>query len=60
VAITNERWRYSYGRKPKGNRLKKLILEIPTDKEGNVNVNAFEDMVKSIPEYSIVESYFKS
>jgi type I restriction enzyme M protein len=60
VAITNERWRYSYGRKPKGNRLKKLILEIPIDKEGNVNVNAFEDIVKSIPEYSIVESYFKS
>jgi type I restriction-modification system DNA methylase subunit len=60
VAITNERWRYSYGRKPKGNRLKKLILEIPIDREGNVDVNTFEDMVKSIPEYSIIESYFKS
>jgi len=60
VAITNERWRYSYGRKPKGNRLKKLILEIPVDKYGNVDVLAFEDMAKSISEYSIVESYYKS
>ena len=60
VAITNERWRFSYGRKPKGNRLKKLILEIPVNKEGDVDVMAFEKMVKSITEYSIVKSYFNS
>jgi type I restriction-modification system DNA methylase subunit len=60
VAITNERWRYSYGRKPKGNRLKNLMLEVPIDKDKGLDVNAFEEMAKSIPEYSIVESYYKS
>lgn len=57
IAITNERWRYSFGRKPKGNRLTKLTLKIPV-KDGEPYLEAFESMAKSIYEYSIVENYY--
>ncbi len=60
MAITKERWRYSYGRKPKGNRLNKLLLEVPINQYGEVDINVFEDIVKSIPEYSIIESYYRN
>ena len=59
IAITNERWRYSYGRKPKGDRLKNLLLRVPI-KDTVPDVKAFESMVKSIPEYEYVLSYFSS
>ena len=58
LAITNERWRYSYGRKPKGDRLKNLLLKVPVLKDGTPDVEAFEPMVKSIPEYQYVSDYF--
>ena len=57
IAITNERWRYSYGRKPKGARLGNLPLKVPI-KDNEVDVTAFEPIVKSIPEYKYVLSYF--
>jgi hypothetical protein len=60
VAITNERWRYSYGRKPKGDRLQNLLLKIPVLKDGEPDVQAFESMVNSIPEYHYVLAYFNS
>ncbi|MGE5326099.1 MAG: restriction endonuclease subunit S, partial [Deltaproteobacteria bacterium] len=58
AAISNERWRYSYGRKPKSGRLKNLILKVPLDAKGAVDFNAFEEVAKSCPEYPLVESYF--
>lgn len=60
IAITNERWRYSYGRKPKGDRLKNLLLKVPVLKDGAPNMQAFEMMAKSIPEYDYVLAYFES
>ena len=60
IAITNERWRYSYGRKPKGDRLKNLLLKVPVLKDGTPNVQAFETMAKSIPEYDYILAYFES
>ena len=57
IAITNERWRYSYGRKPKGERFRNLLLRVPV-KDTDVDVLAFESMAQSIPEYQYVCSYF--
>lgn len=59
AAITNERWRFSYGRKPKGNRLKNLIIKVPINADGDVNVHAFENLVKEFPEYPLVEKYLR-
>lgn len=58
IAITNERWRYSYGRKPKGDRLKNLLLKVPMLNDHSPDIEAFESMVKSIPEYKYVVAYF--
>ena len=58
IAITNERWRYSYGRKPKGDRLRNLLLKVPVGKDGLPNFQAFEGMANSIPEYRYVDAYF--
>ncbi len=58
IAITNERWRYSYGRKPKGDRLKNLLLKIPMLGNKSPDMQAFESMAKSIPEYGYVLAYF--
>jgi type I restriction enzyme M protein len=58
IAITNERWRYSYGRKPKGDRLRNLLLRVPVLKDRTLDTQAFEAMAKSIPEYQYVEAYF--
>jgi predicted RNA methylase len=60
IAITNERWRYSYGRKPKGDRLKNLKLKIPVQKDNSLDVEAFEAMAESIPEYRYVRAYFET
>jgi type I restriction enzyme M protein len=60
IAITNERWRYSYGRKPKGDRLKNLLLKVPALKDGTPDVQAFETMAMSIPEFGYVLPYFKA
>ena len=57
IAITNERWRYSYGRKPKGDRLRNLLLKVPVGKNGTPNLLAFESLARSIPEYPYVETY---
>jgi hypothetical protein len=57
VAITNERWRYSYGRKPKGDRLKNLLLKVPVLDDNTLDTLAFEAMAESIPEYSYVHAY---
>jgi len=59
IAITNERWRYSYGRKPKGDRLKNLLLKVPVLEDGTLDTQAFEAMAESIPEYPYVHAYLK-
>ncbi len=58
VAITNERWRFSYGRKPKSGRLEKISLTVPINDDGDVDFKAFDNLVESIGEYSIVKVYF--
>jgi len=59
IAITNERWRYSYGRKPKGDRLRNLLLRVPVLKDGKPDVEAFEVMAASISEYEYATAYLK-
>lgn len=59
ASITNERWRYSYGRKPKGNRLLNLTLKVPINVEDKLDVYAFEKLVEDIPEYLIISNYYK-
>lgn len=59
VAITNERWRYSYGRKPKGIRFKRLKIKVPINADNTVDYNAFEDVVKTIPEYQFLKSFWQ-
>lgn len=58
AAISNERWRYSYGRKPKSGRLKNLILKVPVNAAGRIDFEAFEAIAKSCPEYQLIKAYF--
>ena len=58
VAITYERWRFSYARKPKGPRFTKLKVRVPVKEDDSIDNSAFEEIVASIPEYHIIKSYF--
>lgn len=58
TAITNERWRFSYGRKPKINRLECLSIECPVDKNNNVDFSSIDSIFNSFVETGFIKKYF--
>jgi len=51
--LNKERWRFSYGRKCYANKLDKLTVPFPVDKQGNID----QDKIEKIKIYRKIIKY---
>ena len=56
LLLNNERWRYNYGRKCYKQKLEKLKIDFPIDKNGNINEKYIEMLFKSRDLFGIIKN----